>query len=59
MRKASDLSAQTQNLEPNWQLFGKMRIFDEGFGRVICGFVSLTDEVWIFFLDRKKIPLGD
>jgi len=30
-KKASALSGLIQNLEPNWQLFGIMRIFNEGF----------------------------
>jgi hypothetical protein len=30
-RKASSSSGQFQNLEPNWQLFGKMGIFNENF----------------------------
>jgi hypothetical protein len=31
-RKTSDSSGLIQNLEPTWQLFGKMSIFYEGFG---------------------------
>jgi len=31
-RKASASSGLIQNLEPNWQLFGKMSIFNEDFG---------------------------
>jgi hypothetical protein len=32
MRKVSDSSALIQNLEPNWQLFGEMSIFNEDSG---------------------------
>jgi hypothetical protein len=31
-RKASASSGRIQNLEPNWQLFGKMSIISEDFG---------------------------
>jgi hypothetical protein len=41
MRKASASSGLIQNLEPNWQLFGKMSIFNEDFGSSITS-LSLT-----------------
>ncbi len=34
-RKASASSGLIQNLEPNWQLFGKMSIFNEDFGSLM------------------------
>ena len=40
-RKASASSGLIQNLEPNWQLFGKMSIFNENFGSLIPS-LSLT-----------------
>jgi len=47
-RKASASSGLLQNLEPNWQLFGKISIFDEDFGSLMPS-LSLT---------VSKIPLG-
>jgi hypothetical protein len=41
MRKASALSGRIQNLELNWQLFGKMSIFNDDFKSSILSF-SLT-----------------
>jgi hypothetical protein len=41
MRKASDSSSLIQNLEPHWQLLGKMSIFNEDFGSSIPS-LSLT-----------------
>jgi hypothetical protein len=40
-RKASALSGLIQNLEPNWQLFDKMSIFNEEFGFLMPS-LSLT-----------------
>jgi hypothetical protein len=40
-RKASASSGLIQNLEPNWQLFGKMSIFNEDFGSLMPS-LSLT-----------------
>jgi hypothetical protein len=40
-RKASASSGPIQNLEPNWQLFGKMSIFNEDFGSLMAS-LSLT-----------------
>ena len=40
-RKASTSSGQFQNLEPNWQLFGKISIFNEDFGYLMPS-LSLT-----------------
>ncbi|MCD6153120.1 MAG: hypothetical protein J7J07_04330, partial [Syntrophobacterales bacterium] len=39
--KASASSGLKQNLEPNWQLFAKMSIFDEGFRSLMLP-LSLT-----------------
>jgi len=40
-RKASASSGLKQNLEPNWQLFAKMNVFDEDFRSLMLP-LSLT-----------------
>jgi hypothetical protein len=40
-RKTSASSGRIQNLEPNWQLFGEMGIFNENFGSLMPS-LSLT-----------------
>ena len=44
-RKAAASSVMIQNLEPNWQLFGKMSILNDDFGFLMSFFV-LNSERW-------------
>ena len=59
MRKASASSGPIQNLELNWQLLGKMSIFNDDFGSLIPSLPSyVTPQRWSLFFDQTGRFVG-